>query len=212
LPAKLRSIARLAPSTAVKTRTLTLDEYRDPRTGRMTMLLNGTYWRQPVTETPELDTVEIWSLVNLTEDTHPIHLHLVRFQILDRQTFDAEGVQDTGQTRTTGPRIPPGPGRDRLEGYGARRSRHHHPHHRALRWVRRPLRVALPPARARRERDDAAVRGRGPEQDLSAPGRAPISERDLRSRSLIDSPEFGQISVPIRERRFRGLGARAWLA
>jgi spore coat protein A len=110
LPARLRSIARLAPATAIKSRTLTLDEYRDPATGRMTMLLNGTYWRQPVTEAPELDTVEIWSLVNLTEDTHPVHLHLVRFQILDRQTFDAEGVQYTGQTRTTGPRIPPGPG------------------------------------------------------------------------------------------------------
>jgi spore coat protein A len=109
LPSKLRSIARLSPAAAVKTRTLTLDEYQDPTTHRMIMLLNGTYWRQPVTETPELDTVEIWSLVNLTEDTHPIHLHLVRFQILDRQTFDAEGVQYTGQTRTTGPRIAPGP-------------------------------------------------------------------------------------------------------
>ncbi len=34
----------------------------------------------PVTENPTIDTVEIWSLFNLTPDTHPIHLHLVRFQ------------------------------------------------------------------------------------------------------------------------------------
>ena len=60
------------------------------------MLLNGAYWRQPVTETPELDSVEIWSLVNLTEDTHPIHLHLVRFQILDCQKFDADEYLRTG--------------------------------------------------------------------------------------------------------------------
>ena len=52
------------------------------------MLLNGTRWSMPITEKPVIDTVEIWSLVNLTTDVHPIHLHLVRFQILDRRPFD----------------------------------------------------------------------------------------------------------------------------
>jgi len=32
--------------------------------------------------------VEIWRLINTTEDAHPIHMHLVQFQILDRQPFD----------------------------------------------------------------------------------------------------------------------------
>ncbi len=54
----------------------------------MLMLLNGTRWHMPVTENPELDSVEIWNLINLTDDAHPIHLHLVRFQILDRRRFD----------------------------------------------------------------------------------------------------------------------------
>jgi spore coat protein A, manganese oxidase len=41
-----------------------------------------------VTENPVLDSVEIWSFINTTDDWHPIHLHLVRFQILDRRRFE----------------------------------------------------------------------------------------------------------------------------
>jgi spore coat protein A len=52
------------------------------------MLLNNSRWHDPVTEKPVLDSVEIWSFINLTDDAHPIHLHLVRFQILDRRPFD----------------------------------------------------------------------------------------------------------------------------
>ena len=107
LPAKLRTIPRLAPRLAARTRTLTLNEYEDPSTHKMVMLLNGAYWREPVTEAPELDSVEIWSFVNLTEDTHPIHLHLVRFQILDRQRFDADEYLRTGtMLHVGGPVLP----------------------------------------------------------------------------------------------------------
>jgi spore coat protein A len=110
LPAKLRTIHRLTPELAVKTRTLTLNEYEDPTTRKMTMLLNATYWRQPVTESPELDTIEIWRLVNLTEDSHPIHLHLVRFQLLDRQPFDSDEFMMTGKMELRGTPVPPSAG------------------------------------------------------------------------------------------------------
>jgi spore coat protein A len=75
----------------------------------MTMLLNGAHWDMPVTEKPLLDSVEIWSLVNVTDDTHPIHLHLVRFQLLDRRRFDAFDYQNGGGIRYTGPAVPPSP-------------------------------------------------------------------------------------------------------
>ena len=94
-------------SFAVKTRTLTLNEYEDPKTRGMLMLLNATRWNAPVTEKPVLDSVEVWSFVNLTEDAHPIHLHLVRFQILDRQLFDADEYKMSGTMRPTGERMLP---------------------------------------------------------------------------------------------------------
>jgi FtsP/CotA-like multicopper oxidase with cupredoxin domain len=43
----------------------------------------------PVSETPALGDTEIWEFANLTADTHPIHLHLVQFQVLGRQAFRA---------------------------------------------------------------------------------------------------------------------------
>jgi spore coat protein A, manganese oxidase len=109
LPATLRPVVRTPESLSVKTRTLTLDEYMDRKTHTMLMLLNATRWHQPVTEAPLLDSVEIWSFVNLTEDTHPIHLHLVRFQIVDRQPFDVDGYNTTGKMRVMGERMAPHP-------------------------------------------------------------------------------------------------------
>lgn len=49
-------------------------------------------WDDPITENPSLNDVEVWEVFNTTEDAHPIHLHLVAFQIVDRQKFTA--VQD----------------------------------------------------------------------------------------------------------------------
>jgi spore coat protein A len=75
----------------------------------MVMLLNGSHWSDPVTEQPILDSVEIWNLINLTEDAHPIHLHLVRFQILDRRPFDVFAYQQNRTIRYLGPATPPDP-------------------------------------------------------------------------------------------------------
>ena len=42
---------------------------------------------------------EVWNLVNLTVDTHPIHLHLVEFQVIDRIPVDTSGyAPGTGAT------------------------------------------------------------------------------------------------------------------
>ena len=37
--------------------------------------------------------VREWKFVNLTADTHPIHLHLAHFKVVERQAFDAVGYQ-----------------------------------------------------------------------------------------------------------------------
>ena len=109
LPGLLRPLARAPLTASVKTRTLTLNDYRDAKTGRMLMLLNGAYWHDPVTEKPVLGTTETWELVNLTGDMHPIHLHLVRFQIVDRRAFDADGFLTSGTMRMLGEPVPPSP-------------------------------------------------------------------------------------------------------
>lgn len=162
LPATLRPVPRLAAAAAKRTRTLTLDEYHDPTTGRMLMLLGGKYWHDPVTEKPELGTIEIWSLLNLSEDAHPIHLHLVRFQVLERQLFDADEYKTSGRLVWTGEPLPPPPGEAgwkdtvvaspgmatriimRFEGYTGRYVWHCHVLEHAANEMMRPFEVVAP--------------------------------------------------------------------
>jgi spore coat protein A len=109
LPATLRRISRIAESSAVQTRWLTLDEQTQRTVKSMGMLLNNTPWHRPITEKPVLGTTEIWQLANMTEDVHPIHLHMVRFQVLDRRPFDAYHYSTTGILHYTSPATAPDP-------------------------------------------------------------------------------------------------------
>jgi bilirubin oxidase len=58
----------------------------DPAAGVTTPL----HWGSPVTETPTLGSTEMWEIHNFTADAHPIHIHLVMFQVVER--VDAKGV------------------------------------------------------------------------------------------------------------------------
>ncbi|MGB5344039.1 MAG: multicopper oxidase domain-containing protein [Thermoanaerobaculia bacterium] len=44
-------------------------------------------WHSPTTENPALDTTEEWEIWNVTGDAHPVHLHLVHFEVLGRQAI-----------------------------------------------------------------------------------------------------------------------------
>ncbi len=110
LPQSLRPVPKIAEAAVVKTRMLSLVEVDDPVQRPMTMLLNNTHWDMPVTENPVLDSTEIWGFVNTTDDAHPIHLHLVRFQILDRRSFDIGTYWSTGTLKYKGPAAAPEPG------------------------------------------------------------------------------------------------------
>jgi spore coat protein A, manganese oxidase len=109
VPAKLRNVEKLQESAAVKTRMLSLDEVDDLVQNPVKMILNGSSWHDPVTENPVLNSTEIWSFINPTDDSHPIHLHLVRFQILDRRKFETFGYLSHQQLKFTGPPVPPDP-------------------------------------------------------------------------------------------------------
>jgi spore coat protein A len=74
------------------TRNMTLEEVEDEVTGEPVYgSINGRKYDDPrgVQETCRLGTTEEWRIINTTGDTHPIHLHLIQFQILDRRPFDA---------------------------------------------------------------------------------------------------------------------------
>ena len=109
LPSALRPVVKMPESAAAKTRMLTLVEVDDLAQRPVAMLLNNTHWNMPVTENPVRDSTEIWNLINTTDDSHPIHLHLVRFQILDRRSFDVAAYWTTGKLNYFGPAIPPDP-------------------------------------------------------------------------------------------------------
>jgi len=54
------------------------------------VLLDGQHFDADITEVPRLGTTEAWYFQNLSEDAHPIHVHLVEFQLEDRQDIDVD--------------------------------------------------------------------------------------------------------------------------
>ena len=94
----LAPYATISKTVVAATRKIMLGEGVDAY-GRITPLL-GTYdpvnpaknlgtlsFLDPATETPALNTTEIWEFWNVSADSHPVHIHLSDFRILDRQAF-----------------------------------------------------------------------------------------------------------------------------
>jgi FtsP/CotA-like multicopper oxidase with cupredoxin domain len=65
-----------------QTRYITLYEYESASGEPTNLLLNGLPFLAPVTETPRQGTSELWHIINLTDDNHPIHIHLGLFFVL----------------------------------------------------------------------------------------------------------------------------------
>jgi spore coat protein A, manganese oxidase len=83
------SFESLDAGAATVVREITLDEVLDAHGMPLEALLQGQHWRDPITEQRAFGSTEIWNLINLTADSHPIHLHLDHFQVLGRQAFNA---------------------------------------------------------------------------------------------------------------------------
>ncbi len=82
-----------------KKRQLILKEVASP-TGPVMVTVNNTLYMgngspgiaalgipDGMTETPQVGAIEEWEIINLTSDAHPMHPHLVQFQILSRESF-----------------------------------------------------------------------------------------------------------------------------
>jgi FtsP/CotA-like multicopper oxidase with cupredoxin domain len=46
-------------------------------------------WSDLITENPALGAIETWEMHNFTEDAHPIHIHQVKFEVVNRE---ADGI------------------------------------------------------------------------------------------------------------------------
>jgi spore coat protein A len=86
IPNTLRPIERLQEADAVKTRDFELKKTGLDACGRSYWRINDRVW-DDITEYPELGTTEIWRFINDSNVAHPMHMHLVFFQILDRDGF-----------------------------------------------------------------------------------------------------------------------------
>jgi spore coat protein A len=105
LPQSLPAVPTPDMAAVVQTRDLVLSELdsADPFDNPIMAMINDAHWDDPITEKPQAGSTEIWRIINRTEDAHPIHVHLVQFQILDRQPFDA----DQDSLVFTGPAVQP---------------------------------------------------------------------------------------------------------
>jgi spore coat protein A len=93
---------------AVRERMLLVSEKERASDGYVEIgLLGNARWHEPITEDPRAGSTEIWSFVNITGDVHPLHIHLVRFQVLNRQAFDVQAYQQTGKVLLVGQPMPP---------------------------------------------------------------------------------------------------------
>jgi spore coat protein A len=86
LPATLRTITPLDPNSAVATRDLVLKRSGLDSCGRQAWQIDGRGWHE-ITEFTVLGTTEIWRFINDSGVSHPMHMHLVAFQVLDRDGF-----------------------------------------------------------------------------------------------------------------------------
>jgi spore coat protein A len=65
-------------------------------------------WADPVTERPALGDTEVWEFYNFTADAHPVHVHEVAFEVVDRQGLitDDDGETEPPARLRGAPRAP----------------------------------------------------------------------------------------------------------
>ena len=69
--------------------------------------LNKLMWMDQVTENPSVGAVEVWEFYNATADAHPMHVHEVVFQVVDRQAIFVD--EGTGTVQVVPGSIPTPP-------------------------------------------------------------------------------------------------------
>jgi spore coat protein A len=107
IPRLTDGMGNIAPGVKIsKVRQLVLKEVQGPG-GPIEVFVNNTKWdgltspniaadfpTNGISELPRVGSTELWEIINLTMDAHPMHTHLAQFQILNRQAYSTD--EDTG--------------------------------------------------------------------------------------------------------------------
>jgi len=125
-PPQFLKLPAISPLPAeIRTRPVCLAELTSPIFGDLpvearlgTVDGSGNYqimkWMDPVTENPQVGDTEIWEFYNTTVDAHPMHIHEVAFEVINRQGItisnqDTEAGTGIVQVDPNSPARPPEP-------------------------------------------------------------------------------------------------------
>jgi len=111
LPQHIRNVEAL-PATSLPPRRYLLDgspiPEEDPVCGGRTLwTIGNATWDDVTDTTPYIGSVEIWEFINPTDAAHPMHLHLTKFQVINRQPIAVDPVD--GSIRIVGDAVDPLP-------------------------------------------------------------------------------------------------------
>ena len=79
----------------------------DPNTGIGTWTMR--MWSEPVTENPAVGATEMWEFYNATVDAHPMHIHEVLFEVVNRQPIFVDEADKNFQVVPGSVPTPPEP-------------------------------------------------------------------------------------------------------
>ena len=80
------------------------DEVEGPAEALLGIVTEGVWakrmWHDEITENPDVGAVELWEIYNTTEDAHPMHIHVVAFEVVNRQRL---ALDDDGEGEVKSP-------------------------------------------------------------------------------------------------------------
>ena len=86
------------------------DVHDGPSEALLGTVVNGApehqHWGDEITENPSVGETEVWEFYNFTADAHPMHVHEVAFEVVNRQAISFNEEEHSGVTLVGEPRPP----------------------------------------------------------------------------------------------------------
>ncbi|MCO5594030.1 hypothetical protein L7F22_048049 [Adiantum nelumboides] len=86
----------MSEEDSVTSRFLPVVEWDDSNHMPMIFMLDNKTWEEAVVQAPTEGSTEVWEFMNLRINAHPIHIHLVQFQVINQQSFNGDLAELSG--------------------------------------------------------------------------------------------------------------------